>query len=187
MREILALIASFFAAVSVGTAYFMKKKSEYLFFQSACLVFLILSYLFNAQYFAMIGVTIGLLRTLAYYAYEQKDRVAPLFVPIVAVGLTFTSYFIVNYGILKTAQPLDILCLLSLVGYAVIFRIRNMKLVRFLAFIPIILALLFNTLTRAPIFASVTYIIELTANVISIYQYYIQPKKETEEETNENG
>ena len=186
MRENLALVASFFAMLSVGTAYFMKRKNAYLFCQGTCLVFLILSYLFNAQYFAMIGVAIGLLRTIAYFIYEQKDCVAPLYVPILAVLLSLASYFIVNYAVLQTAQPLDILCLLSLIGYAVIFRIRDMRLVRFLAFIPIILAIIFNTLTRAPIFTSITYIIELTVNVISIYQYYIKPKKQTEEIANEN-
>ena len=44
--------------------------------------------------------------------------------------------------------------------------------------IPTILSILFNTLTGAAFFASVTYVIELTANVVSIYKYHIKNEKE---------
>ncbi|MBQ8290901.1 MAG: YgjV family protein [Clostridia bacterium] len=173
-NEVLSLIASFVAMVFVVVSYFVKKKSLYLLFQALCIMFLIVSYFFSVQFFAMIGLGIGLVRALAYFAYEQKDKNAPLWVALALAAATTASYVIVNFFVLKTAQPLDILCLLALVMYAFIFRIRNLKIVRFTMLVPTVLSILFNTLTGAAFFASLTYIFELTADVVSIYKYHIR-------------
>lgn len=176
----LSLIASFIAMAFVVTSYFVKRKSLYLLFQSLCIVFLVASYFFTEQFFAMIGLAIGLVRALVFFAYERKEKIAPLWVSCALAGGTIASYFIVNFGILKTAQPLDILCVAALVLYAFIFRIRDLKLVRFTMLVPTVLSILFNTLTNAALFASLTYVFELTANVVSIYKYHIRTeKKET--------
>ncbi len=181
-NPILALIAGFIAMVFVILSYFVKNKSLYLVFQALCITFLVVSYFFTVQFFAMIGVTIGLIRTLVFFAYERKDKDAPLWVAFLLAAATLTSYFVVNYGILKTAQPLDVLCLLALVMYVFIFRIRNLKIVRFTMLVPTILSILFNTLTHAALFVSLSYIFELTADVVSIFRYHILPTHKEEKE-----
>lgn len=172
-----ALIASFIAMAFVVVAYFVRKKSNYLLCQLLCVVFLIISYFFTVQFFAMIGLAIGLSRTLTFFIYESKGKKAPLICAFVFSGLTVLSYFIVNWGILKTAQPLDILCLASLILNAFIFRIRNLKIVRYTMLIPTVLSILFNLLTHAAIFATLTYVFELCANVVSIFKYHVFNKK----------
>lgn len=179
-NPILALIAGFIAMVFVITSYFVKNKSLYLVFQALCITFLVVSYFFTVQFFAMIGLTIGLIRSLVFFAYERKDKDAPLWVAFVLAAATLTSYFVVNYVILKTAQPLDVLCLVALVMYVFIFRIRNLKIVRFTMLIPTVLSILFNTLTHAALFVSLSYIFELSADVVSIFRYHILPKHKEE-------
>ncbi|MBQ8308470.1 MAG: YgjV family protein [Clostridia bacterium] len=181
-NPILATIASFIALVFVVISYFVKNKSLYLLFQALCIVFLVVSYFFTVQFFAMIGLAIGLVRALVFFAYEKKDKDAPLWVAFTLSAATLTSYFVVNFWILKTAQPLDVLCLVALVMYAFIFRIRNLKIVRFTMLIPTILSILFNTLTHAALFASLTYVFELTADVVSIFRYHILPVHKEEKE-----
>lgn len=172
-NPILALIASFIAMSFVVSSYFVKNKSLYLIFQASCISFLMISYFFTVQFFAVIGLAIGLFRALVFFVYEKKDKVAPLWVAVAISAVTLASYFIVNFGILKNVQPYDVLCLLSLVLYAFIFRVRDLKKVRFMMLAPTILSLLFNTLTHAALFASLTYVFELTANVVSIFRYHI--------------
>ena len=82
----------------------------------------------------------------------------------------------VNYWVTKTGRPIDILCLISLIAYAFIFRIRNLKAVRFLMIIPTVLSILYNVLASSPIFATLVYVIELSANVVSIFKYHVLPK-----------
>ena len=169
----LAFIASFIAMSFVVCAYFVKKKSLYLSFQALCIVFLIVSYFFECNFFAMIGLAIGLARSLIFFAYEHKDKVAPIWLAFALAAATLASYFIVNLAILKTAKPMDILCLVALVAYVFIFRVRDLKIVRFTMLAPTILSILYNTLVGAAIFTSLTYVFELTANVVSIFRYHI--------------
>lgn len=172
-NQILALIASFIAMAFVVMAYFVKKKSYYLLCELLCIVFLVISYFFTVQFFAMIGLFIGLCRTITFFAYENKAKPAPLYWSFIFSVLTIVSYFIVNFGILKTAQPLDVLCLSALVAYAFIFRVRNLKIVRFTMLVPTVLSIFFNLLTGAALFATLTYVFELCANVVSIFKYHI--------------
>ncbi|MBE7068431.1 MAG: hypothetical protein E7381_03920, partial [Clostridiales bacterium] len=51
-------------------------------FQSAGIVFLTVSYLFNEAFFAMLGLLLALTRTLVYYSYERKEKVVPLWLGI---------------------------------------------------------------------------------------------------------
>ena len=180
---ILALIASFIAMVAVGAAYFTKNKSWYLVMQALCVLFLAISYFFTMQFFAMIGITICLARTLTFYMFEKQDKVASVWWSVAFSALTLTAYVVVDLLILKTAQPWDILLLLASCLYAFIFRIRDLKTVRYLVLIPTILSIFFNTLTNAAFFAALAYIIELTANVISIYRYHIRGENPTAENT----
>ena len=128
----------------------------------------------------MIGLGVGLIRGIVFFVYEYKDKRAPLWVSCVLAGATVVAYIIVNLVILKKEQPLDILCVAALVLYAFIFRIRNLKLVRFTMLIPTVLSILFNLLTHAALFATLTYLFELIANLGSIYKYHLrQENKET--------
>ena len=169
----LALVASFIAMLCVIFAYFTTKKERFLFFQSICIVFLIVSYFFTVQFFAMVGLFIGLLRALIYFAYERKERVAPISIPIGLCLLTGVSYVIVNWMILDSVTAADIILLVSLMCYIFIFRVRNLKLVRFLMVIPTVLSIIFNVWTHAALFATLSYAFELGANVTSIFRYHV--------------
>ncbi len=178
-NRILALITSFIAMLLVILAYFTRKKSRYLLFQLLCIVFLIISYFFTVQFFAMIGLFVGLLRTSTFFIYERKNTTAPILASIIFSILTIASYITVNLIILKDAKPLDLLCVFALICYAFIFRIRNLKIVRFTMIVPTVLSILFNVLTNAPIFSVLTYCIELSANLISIFKYHILKSSKT--------
>ena len=177
VSEPVALVASFIAMVFVVMSYFVKKKGLYLLFQLLCIIFLVVSYFFEAKYFAMIGLVVGLGRTLTFFLHEKKGVQASIFWPFLFSGLTVAVYFIVNIGILKEYSPYDMLCLVALVAYAFIFRIRNLKVVRFCMIVPTVLSISFNLLTHAAIFATLTYVFELLANLISIVKYHILPQK----------
>lgn len=179
----LALVASFIAMVFVVLAYFVKKKERYLLFQLLCIVFLVVSYFFTAQFFAMVGLAVGLCRTLVFFLYEKKGEKAPIEWAFAFSTVSIALYCVINLWILKDAKPLDILCLAGLISYAFIFRIRDLKTVRFLMFIPTTFSILFNVLTHAALFATLTYVFELSANVVSIFKYHVLPsfsKKEQE-------
>ena len=187
-NEFLSLLAGFVAMVFVMISYFVKRKSLYLVYQSACILFLSVSYLFNAQYFAMIGLLIALCRAVTFFYLEHKGKQASIALSCLFSVLTLAAYCIINFLMLTTAQPLDILCLLASVAYAFIFRIRDLKTVRFLMPIPTVLSILFNSLTGAALFVTLSYVFELTANVISIYKYHIKPKqKQTQSVLKENA
>lgn len=189
----LSLIMTFIALVCVVTSYFVKKKSNYLFFQWLCCLFLIAGYFFTEQFFAMVGLAIGLIRSSVFLIYERKDKTASIWWSVGLSAATLASYFIVNLWILGDAQPLDLLCVVGLASFAFIFRIRNLKLVRFLMLPPTALTILFNILTHAALFATLTYVFELGANIVSIFKYHVfGNKKETQsvsegEYTYENG
>lgn len=179
-NQTLSLLAGFLAMAFVMASYFVKKKAYYLLFQLFCIVCLIISYFFNLQFFAMIGLAVGLGRTVVFFWFENKGKRAPIGWSFLFSFLTLVAYFTVNYGILKTAQPLDVLCLLALCMYAFIFRIRNLKIVRYTMLFPTVLSILFNVFTHAALFATLTYVFELCANLVSIGKYYVFSKEKGE-------
>lgn len=71
-NQTLTLIASFIAMTFVISAYFMKQKAYYLLCELLCVVFLIVSYFFSVQFFAMIGLAVGFFRTVTFFLYEKK-------------------------------------------------------------------------------------------------------------------
>ena len=190
---VLALIASFIALTLIVISYFVKKKELYLFYQMTGIVFLAVSYFFNLQFFAMVGLGISVIRSLTYFLYERKNEKAPLYFAFVFSFLTLLSYFIINLWILKSAQLVDVILLVACCLYAFIFRIRSLKTVRFLMLAPTILSIFYNTLSSSALFVSLTYVFELTADVISIFKYHIigihkdyttEKQKENSNETN---
>ena len=181
-NETVAFVASFVAMLLIATSYFLPKKDFFLLFQSFGIVGLMTSYLFSAEYFALVGLGVGLFRTLAYYAYEKRQQIPPFWLTSVIVLLTFGAYLLVNLGIQKTAKPVDILYLISLVLFATIFRMRSLERMRYFALIPIALAVLYNAFSGATIFAVAAYSFELGANSLAILKTLIFQKKENTNE-----
>ena len=171
---ILAFIASFIGMLFVIIAYMLKKKSLYLACQSLCLVFLIIAYFFEVNFFGMIALGIGLARSLTFFIYEKKDKYAPIIWSFV-FSLATTANFLVTLLVLKTGQALDVLCLLALILYAFIFRVRSLKIVRFTMLVPTILSIVYNILVHAAVFTTLTYVFELLVNCVSIVRFHALP------------
>ncbi len=152
-------------------SYLFKSKTKYLLFQTLGLVCMFFSYLFGEEYFAMITLTVGLTRTLTFFAYERKDKEAHIAYSYLFGFLTVCAYLLVNLVILKTAKPLDLLQLVSQVMYAFIFRIRNIKTVRYTIIIPHILAIAYLLLLGDMIFVALSYSFELIADLYAIVKY----------------
>lgn len=175
MFKTLALITSFIAMALVATSYFVKRKEFYLIFQFLGIIFLILSQVFSFEYFAAVGLTIALFRTYTFYVYEKKNKNAPIYWAFIFSALSIASYLIINLWILKTLKYIDIMCLVALILYAFIFRIRDLKKVRYLMIFPTILCITYFTIISAPIFTTISYVFELVADFVSIIKYYLLP------------
>lgn len=177
-----AFIVSFIAMVFVASSYFFQKKSLYLFCQAVGIVGITLSYFFTKEFFAMIGLGVGLVRTLIFYAYEKREKTAPVWTAALFALLSLAGYFIVNAGVLKSAKPEDLLCLAALALYAFVFRIRDMKTVRVLALIPIALSVIYNLLANSTVFIVISYLFEFGASLTAIIKFYLIRRT-----TNDNG
>ena len=170
-----SVILSFIGLAVVVAAYFVRKKELYMFLQGSCMLLMVLSYFFISEYFAMISLTVALSRTITYYIYEKKDKDTPLWLPFLFSGLTISVYFIVNLGILHTAKPIDIICLVTQCLYTFVFRIRSLKVVRYVVCAPTILGTIYNIAIEAPIFSVLIYVFEFAANIVAILKFQTIP------------
>lgn len=169
--KLIADIISFVAMGLVAVSYFVRNKIGYLLFQSLGIVFLILSYLFSGLYVAMLGLSVGLIRTITFFLYENKGKKAPIVWSFIFSAMTICSYFFAK--VLGTVpNQFDVLNIIALCMYAFIFRIRDIRVVKFCMLVPTILSILYNILSHAPIFNAVSYSIEFIANIASIIMYY---------------
>ncbi len=164
----LSLAISFVALALVSFSYLVKKKRYYLFLQALACLCLVFSYFFVTEFFAMVSIFVGLLRTLIYYAYEKNDKHAPPLVVAAICFVTVSVYFIINVGVLSTWRPLDVLYVLSLCMYAIVFSVRNLYLMKWLVIIPHVLAILYNVMIFAPPFTVLSYSAELFFNLYSL-------------------
>ena len=178
IEDILAQIVSFFALVWIAASYFVSKKN-YLLFQAIGMVCLILSYLFKSNFFAMIGVSLGLLRALIFYLYEKREKEAPLILSFIFASLVICAYFVVNVGIQKTGKYEDIIYVTSLAFYAFTFRILDRKQLLYTTLIPTSLALIYNLICYTTVFVVFTYAFELGANIIAIFKFYADKRKKS--------
>ena len=176
IEDVLAQIVSFFALAWIVASYFVSKKN-FLLFQAIGMVCLILSYLFKGNFFAMIGVGLGLLRAIIFYVYEKREKGAPVILSFVFAGLVVCAYFIINVGIQKTGKYEDILYVISLAFYAFTFRIRDRKRLLYTTLIPTSLALIYNIVCYATIFVVFTYAFELLANILAILKFHLDKNK----------
>lgn len=175
--EVAALGVSFIALALIVSSYLFKDRVWFLLFQALGIVFLILSYFFTGEYFAMVGLTIGLGRTFVYFLYERKQKLAPVPVAATFCMLTLAAYGVVNLWILGDPKLVDIVNLVVLCLYAVLFRIKNVKLMRYLLLVPTALAVLYNVLCGATVFVIASYSFEIAANVYAIVKFNILSEK----------
>ena len=173
----LAFITSLIAMLLIMGSYFFKKKELYLLFQAAGMVFLIANYFFTVEFVAMLGLVVGLFRALVFFLYERKDKLAPIAWAFLFSALSIAAYFIVNW---KQLQWQDAIFVIALILYAFIFRIRDLKLMRFSVLVPTFLSVLYNVLIKATPFATLSYAFELGANLVSILKYHVFGKEEKE-------
>ena len=172
-----ALIVSFIALIWIAMSYFVKKKSGFLLFQALGIIFLMTSYLLGGQYFAMVGLGIGLARSLTFYFFEQKDKTPSIFFPILFSVLSVMAYIVVNLVILKDAKYYDIIYLIGLILYAFVFWIRDLEKVLYLTTIPTVLSVLYTIISKAAVFAVLSYTFELGANLVAIYKFQTAKKQ----------
>jgi hypothetical protein len=180
-----SLVASFIAMVLIAGSYFVKKDG-FLILQSSGIVFLMISYCLEGLYFPMIGLTVGLARTLIFLGYEKKNLLAPIFWPFVFTGLSVTAYLIINVGILNEQKWYDAIYLIGLIMYAFVFRIRNIETLRYVITIPTALSIFYNVVSGAAIFATISYSFELCANIVAIIKEHIFGKEKEEKVNEEN-
>lgn len=176
-REEWAFIISFIVMLVMCSSYFFKKKSVYLSMQGAGILFLMVAYTLERQYFAMAGLGIGLVRSAAYLFYEYNDRPTPIGWPIGFTLAGVACYCIINFWILGDSKPYDILYLVGLAAYAFIFCIRNLTLLRYLVLFPTALSILYNVLIGSAYFVWISYTFELCANIVAIIRYRLTDKK----------
>ena len=177
-NQTLAFITSLIAMLLIMASYFFKKKELYLLFQAAGMVFLIANYFFTVEFVAMLGLAVGLFRALVFFFYERKDKLAPIAWAFLFSALSIAAYFIVNW---KELQWQDAIFVIALILYAFIFRIRDLKLMRFSALVPTFLSVLYNVLIKATPFATLAYAFELGAIIVSILKYHVFGKEETKQ------
>ncbi len=171
-----SLIVSFIAMLLIASSYFLKTKSGFLLFQSLGMIFLMASYLCDGAYFAMVGLGIGLARSLTFFAFEKKDKKAPIFFPILFSAVSVLAYVVINLVILQTARWVDIIYLTGLILYAFIFSIRSLEIMRYTITIPTALSILYNVLSGATAFVVISYTFELGMNLVAIFKYHILAK-----------
>ena len=173
----LSQIAGIATLLMMVISYLVKSKSSYLLFQTIGIICMFFSYLFGAEYFAMIALTVSLSRTLVFLIYEKKDKRAPVAFAVLFAILTVLAYVAVNMIILKTARYTDILYLSAQVMYAFIFRIRSIKTVRYTIIAPHALAILYNLLIEGMLFVALSYAFELLADLYAIFKSRRAEKK----------
>ena len=173
----IALLISFIAMLMYGSSYFFKNKSTYLMFQGFGGLSLVFSYLFMGEYFAMISLFLGLSRTITYFLFEKKDVSIPIWVVVANCMVLVLNYIVVNVLILKSANFVDILLVISFCLYAVVFSFRNLQMVRYTVTIPLALTVIYNILINAPIFTVISYSFELTVAIVTII-YYSMPSNQ---------
>ncbi len=170
-NETMAIGVSFVAMALIVYSYFFEKKLYFLTFQALGTLFLVLSYFFSGNFFAMVGLFVGLFRTVSYFLFERKGKQPPVWLALFVCALTLFAYFIVNFGVMKTAKPVDVIYLSSLILYALVFRMQNVRRMRYLVVLPTALGLLYNLLVFAPFFSTLSYAFEMGAGVYAIIRF----------------
>lgn len=173
-----AMVTTCIAMLFIMGSYFVSKKN-YLVLQMIGIVFLALGYVFTKEYFAMVGLSIGMTRSFIFLCYERKGRSAPIWIVGAVIVATTAGYFIVNAENIEF-RIADILFLLSAYLYAIVLNFRDLKLLRFCVILPTSLSIAYNVLAKQTVFTIITYAFEMGAAMVAIFKFYVIPswKKE---------
>jgi len=185
-KEQWAFVISVLVMLVMCASYFFKKKKIYLAMQGVGITLLMIAYLLQGHYFAMVGLAIGLLRSIVYLLYEWKNKKTPLWWAIAFTVVGVMCYGVINLWILKDTNYFDVIYLLGLAAYAFVFRIRNLVLMRYLVTLPIVLSILYNALAEVGIFVVISYSFELCANVAAIIKHHYFDKNKAKQKVKEN-
>lgn len=170
-KDIFPVLFSFLALLLYAISYFFKQKHLYLTFQGFGTLSLVISYLFLANYFAMISLFVGIIRIVTYYLIEKRGRRVPVAVVALFCAITIANYYLVNVLILHTSRQADIILMVSYCLYAIVLGIRNLMLVRYAMTVPLALSILYNVLIHAPVFTVISYSVELTVTIVTIVYF----------------
>lgn len=175
-ESVFSSVTSFIALVLYSSSYFFKTKQGYLITQGLGNVSLALSYLFIGEFFTMFTVGLGIARAAICYYYEKKNKNVPVLVIAALCATIIASFFVINFGILKTGEFWDALYLVASCLYAVVFTIRNLKVMRYVILVPHSLAIAYNLIIRAPFTSALSYLIELTVTLVAIVKFHLQER-----------
>ena len=117
-NENIATLIGFIAVVLVVISYFVHTKSKYLLFQALNMLALAVSYLFSAEYFAMVGISVSMARTVTFFLFSKNDKNTSIAWSFLFAFLNVLAYFIINFVVLEKARLIDILYVISLVAYS---------------------------------------------------------------------
>ncbi len=173
-----SLIAGFIAMACAMSSYMFSKKTTFLIYQLLAMVFLSVSYLFIEEFFAMLGMTVSVIRTIVYFVIERKNKVPKFWLKTLFGGLTLISYIIVNIVILKTAKPLDLLFMTGNIMYSYSFGFKNLKVLQMFMLLPTGVTIIYNLLAPATLFVIISYIFEFIANIVGIIKITLRERKE---------
>lgn len=176
-QPIVPAICSFMTLLFVSVSYFFKKKSTYLILQASSVVCMVLCYVFISNYIGVLSLCLGLVRVSIYYILEQKNKKAPVWVVMVFCGLTVLNYFLINALVQNGTTAYDWILVASMCLYAIVFSIRNLNVLRYLVTIPLALSTIYNWLIDAPIFSTLSYLLELVVAIVSIIYFAVQNRQ----------
>ena len=179
MDETLALIFSFVGMACSASSYLLRKKWQFLIAQGGSILFIAVSNLFLALYYACVSSAVSLIRVVVYYCLERHNKEANFFVKTLFAGLVILSYLITNVIILKNYMWQDIMLMAINVSFVYIVGIRNLQLLRYCILTPVALAVVYCIIMNAAIFTTCSYVIELIVNIVAIIIYSRKDKKET--------
>ena len=185
MSNTFALIFSFFGMACSASSYLLKKKWQFLIAQGGSILFIAVSNLFLALYYACVSSVVSLVRVIVYYCLEKHDKEANFYVKSLFAGLVVLSYLITNVIILKNYMWQDIMLMAINCSFVYIVGIRNLKLLRYCILTPVALAVLYCVLMNAAIFTTCSYAIELVVNIVAIIIYSRKSEKETDDNASE--
>ena len=138
------------------------------------MVCLVLSFLLKSNYFAMVGMAIGIGRAVTFFLYEKHDKDAPIALSFLFACLSVAAYFIINVWIQGVGKYEDILYLLSLASYAFSFRIRDRRTLLYVTLLPTSCGVIYSVVCFTTVFVFLLYAFEFTANVVAIGKMHIE-------------
>lgn len=173
MNFILAQIFGGIALILVVISYFLMNKEYFLFIQIIANVFYGLSFIVNGALVAGLNTFISILRVLALYLYERKDKTPPIYLILI-----FSACYI-TIGVIFFKSYYDIIVIITPILFTIAMWVKNMQLVRYLMLLPNAI-LVFYAILNQVYTTALLDLIEVIAIIVALITYYIHKKKERE-------